>query len=312
MCLYPKLVRNKKYVPNKSNKGIVPLMGDNRVEFIPVGCGKCYLCMRKKARNWQVRLNEEIKDNRNGKFVVLTFSNESLMRLYNEFKEILKNDDIQENIIATIAVRRFLERWRKKYKISVRHWLITELGHKGTERIHLHGIIFSDEVEDIKKIWQYGNVFIGDFVNEKSIGYIVKYVTKMDLDHKGYIPKILCSKGIGSNYMLRGSSLRNQFNGIDTKDNYISGNGAKLALPTYYRNKIYNDSERELLFIDKINKGVRYIDGIEVKEKDEILLYRILEQKRLDNIKLGYGDDSKEWNKDEYIRKVNFLKKYKK
>ena len=42
-----------------------------------------------------------------------------------------------EDGIATLAVRRFLERWRKKYKKSVKHWFVTELGGKFTERIHL-------------------------------------------------------------------------------------------------------------------------------------------------------------------------------
>ena len=32
---------------------------------------------------------------------------------------------------------------------------------------------------------------------KKTINYIVKYITKMDVDHKGYKGKILCSKGIG-------------------------------------------------------------------------------------------------------------------
>ena len=35
------------------------------------------------------------------------------------------NKYIIENEIATIAVRRFLERWRKKYKKSARHFLIS-------------------------------------------------------------------------------------------------------------------------------------------------------------------------------------------
>ena len=34
----------------------------------------------------------------------------------------------KDNNIATLSVRRFLERWRKEFKRSVRHWLITELG----------------------------------------------------------------------------------------------------------------------------------------------------------------------------------------
>ena len=63
-----------------------------------------------------------------------------------------------DNKAAAYAVRHWLERVRKKTKKSVKHWLITELGHKGTERIHLHGIIWTKDSELIKK-WGYGYVW---------------------------------------------------------------------------------------------------------------------------------------------------------
>ena len=145
---------------------------------MPIGCGKCIECMKQKKRNWQVRLLEEIKHDKSGKFVTLTFSEEALECL-NKDVVIKTMDSIIENEMATLAVRRFLERWRKKHKKSVKHWLITELGHNGTERIHLHGIIFTNEIEDIKNIWKYGHIWIGEYVNEKTINYIVKYCNKL-------------------------------------------------------------------------------------------------------------------------------------
>ena len=42
----------------------------------------------------------------------------------------------------TKAIRLCLERIRKHTGKSVKHWFITELGHNGTERIHLHGIVW--------------------------------------------------------------------------------------------------------------------------------------------------------------------------
>ena len=139
MCLYPKMIKNPKYLPNKKNKNNPPKITDERVKYVPVGCGNCMECRKQKKREWQIRMNEEIKHDRTGKFITLTFSNEELDKLIQE-------TGIQEsNAVATIAVRRFLERWRKKYKKSVKHFLITELGHNGTERIHLHGILFTNE-----------------------------------------------------------------------------------------------------------------------------------------------------------------------
>ena len=41
MCLYPKLIKNKKYIANKKNGGVIPAVFDNRVLLVPVKCNKC-------------------------------------------------------------------------------------------------------------------------------------------------------------------------------------------------------------------------------------------------------------------------------
>ena len=53
---------------------------------------------------------------KNGKFVTLTFSEESLVELGEDKNINTLNGYNLDNGIATLAVRRFLERWRKKYK----------------------------------------------------------------------------------------------------------------------------------------------------------------------------------------------------
>ena len=68
---------------------------------------------------------EDIKVNKNAKFVTLTFSKESINELGSLFNSYGYDKD---NDICTIAVRRFLEVWRKHNKKSVRHWLINEIG----------------------------------------------------------------------------------------------------------------------------------------------------------------------------------------
>ena len=323
MCLFPKLIKNKKYSPNRKNKGVVPEIKDERTLYVPVGCGKCMECMKQKKRLWQVRMLEEIKANRNGVFVTLTFNNESLIKLEKDI-EIKNSKAIIENEVATLAVRRFLERWRKKFKVSVRHWLVTELGHINTERIHLHGVIFTDEIRYIVKLWQYGHVTIGktmfknedwenansntSYVNGKTINYIVKYINKIDVDHKGYIPKILRSKGIGNNYLKGYNSERNKFNGKNTREFYITEQGYKINLPIYYRNKIYNDDEREKLWLNKLDGGKRFVCGEMVKDNDEKNYFKLLDYYRKENSRLGYGDDSKEWSRDAYLSQKAALK----
>ena len=53
MCLYPKLIKNRKYIANKKNGGAIPPVTDLRVIMVPVGCGKCIECLKQKGREWQ-------------------------------------------------------------------------------------------------------------------------------------------------------------------------------------------------------------------------------------------------------------------
>ena len=88
MCLYPRLIQNKKYIANKKNGGIIPAVSDKRVLAVPIGCGKCMECLKQKGREWQVRIMEEIKSNKNGIFITLTFSNESIKNLYKDMGKL--------------------------------------------------------------------------------------------------------------------------------------------------------------------------------------------------------------------------------
>ncbi|AXH74421.1 MAG: replication initiator protein [Microviridae sp.] len=337
MCLYPKLIKNRKYQANKKNKGIIPAMTDPRTAFVPVPCGKCMECMKQRANAWRIRLIEEIKVNKNGKFVTMTFSEESLNELDKAVQEAAAKNIVElnketgrkykpveitgyelDNEIATLAVRRFLERWRKRYGVSVRHWLVTELGQEKTERLHIHGVIWTDVNKNkVEEIWKYGNVnkreknWEDNYCNEQTISYIVKYLNKADEIHREYKPITLCSPGIGANYIKDTDARRHQFKGNETKQDYINRQGYKLALPTYYRKKIYNDEEREALWINLLDKEERWVNGIKVDVSQDNKDYeRVLEHARRINKILGYADDKKNWNRTEYERQRRNIKRY--
>ena len=308
MCLYPKLIKNRRYTANKKNRGVIPPIKDKRVLEVPVGCGKCMECKKMKAREWQVRLHEDLRQNKNGKFVTLSFSEEELQKIDNEIGELHGYE--RDNEICRIAVRRYTERWRKKYGKTIRHWLVTEIGGENTERIHLHGIVWADSREDIEKIWKYGNVWIGDYVNGQTINYIVKYINKTDQKHPNYISKIYTSKGIGKGYINRPDSERNKYNGTWTKGSYKTKTGMEIPLPIYYRNKLYTDEEKEKLWLNKLDKEVRYVNGIEIDiSENEDEYYKVLEQEREKNKRLGYGDDALNWEKKKYENARRNLKK---
>lgn len=312
MCLYPKMIENPKYKPNKKNKGKPPIPKDERVKYVPIGCGKCLECMKQKKRQWQVRLLEEVSTRKDGQFVTLSFSDEELTKLEIEAKE--ENPELTgydlDNRSATIAVRRFTENWRNETGHQPRRWLITELGTKSTERIHIHGIIWTRNVKLIHELWKYGNVYIGTYVNGATANYITKYCTKTDLKHPNYQPKIMCSKGIGKGYTKGAWAKYNGYNGENTKDYYTTATGHKLSLPIYYRNKIYNEEQREELWIQRLNRQERWVDGIKIDvSKGDEEYYKVLEMTRQKNRTLGYGDERKNWKLINYERERREIKR---
>jgi hypothetical protein len=326
------LIDNPKYKATKKNGGRIPPVSDERVKKVPIACGNCMECRKAKSRNWQVRLHEEIKTNRNGKFVTFTFSPESLKSLtnictevkirngikktiidknglkrnYYNYKTVKNNKPLDyyelENEIAKKAVRLFLERWRKKHGKSVRHWLVTELGQNNTERVHLHGIIFTNETEkSIEKTWQYGNIWVGQYVSEKTINYIVKYVSKSDNLHKEYKSIVLCSQGIGKGYLDNPISEKNLFKDTKTNETYRTRRGFKISLPLYYRNHLYTEKEREKLWLNKLDENVRYVLGQKIDvSKGHDNYFKALEEAQKKNKRLNYGDSSINWERRRY------------
>lgn len=349
MCLHSRVILNPKYKPNKKNGGHVPPVLDERVMYVTIGCGDCLECRRQKARGWQVRMLEDIKANPGGKMVTLTFSNEAIKHLYelvqeDETKRRLewweqhkigkskgpnykeKNPYELDNAIAKKGLRLFLERWRKKYKVSIRHWMVTELGHKGTENIHMHGIMWpgSNGMNEVERIWNSGKVPYGfiwkgykrlgqwlNYVNERTVNYTVKYVSKMDKDHKHYKSIVLASPGIGGSYIERYAATLNKFKGEDTKETYKTNTGHEIAMPTYWRNKIYTEKEREALWLIKLDKMERWICGEKVDiSEDEEEYYRLLKFHQERSKNLGYGNGMGNWSREQYeLERRNLIQK---
>lgn len=296
MCLYETEMINPKYMINKKNKGVVPIPKDKRLKYIKTGCGWCKECRAKIARDWLIRLNEEIKTNINAQFVTLSLSVESIIKLeediyktgYKGISENIGQTDV--NILAGFAVRRWAERWRKHNKRAPRHFLVTELGHNSSERIHLHGLVWG-EPEMIEKTWQYGNIDIGEWVDERTINYITKYITKIDEVHKGYKQKTFTSKGMGKEYIERNYHWH-KFKGEETNTKYRLKDGRQIELPRYYKEKLWTEDEREILYIKTLDENIISLGGEKINNNISIKEFnRKLESVRENNKRAGYGDN---------------------
>lgn len=302
MCLYPRLVDNPKYKANKKNGGVIPPKLDPRVSYVPIGCQTCWECRRKKAREWQARLQEEIRHNRRCYFITLTFSTESLNEIVNNNAKLQELDGYDlDNGITVKALELFLDRWRKRHKQSLKHWLVTELGHGDTEHIHMHGLLWTEHITTLEEIWGYGKTHIGSYLNARTVNYIIKYVSKADHVHLNYKQQVYTSNGIGKQYTTRNDAKSNKFKKGETNEAYRTSTGHKVALPIYWRNKIYTEEERERLWIEKLDKNTRWVCGekIDITENQDAY-YNVLEYHRRRTRNLGYPDPDMIWSKKAY------------
>lgn len=265
-----------------------------------IGCGKCIECRKKRANEWRVRLMVELKNHPyNAHFVTMTYNDESLAKFEQE-------DALN---VASRSIELFRKRWYKKFKCGIKHFLICELGGNNSQRMHLHGIVWTDKSkEEVEEVWGYGYVDYGEFVNERTVNYIVKYIFKVDEKHPEFMTKIWVSKGIGQEYANKEGADFNKFRGLNTRDYYKMPTGLKVALPIYLRNKIFDDDEREILWMQKLNQKKRYVCGekIDISTKKGINLYFKCLQYHQERTKaLGYSSDV--WIKKTYRKSLERL-----
>lgn len=316
MCLYQTTRINPKYKPNKKNKGIVPpfptINGTVRLDLctIQTQCGRCMECYKAKANGYKIRLAEHIKIHKNGKFTLLTLSDEHYFKLDEEISYNIQGYE-RDNAILTLAMRRFLERWRWEFKTSVMHFFVSELGQTATERPHMHGILWTNQPwETIERLWKYGYVGKGkwkndklvNYVGESTIEYIAKYITKVDVLHKEYRSIILTSKGIGANYISSTNAQRNKYKprdnikGIKTNENYKHRSGFETGLPPYLKNKILTEEEREIIRCEKKDSGEVWVNKTKLINPSQEIIEAVRNTGRQLNKQLGYGNDEKNWN----------------
>ena len=91
MCLYPKLIPNKRYLPTKKNGGVPPVCPDERLRYVTAACGDCYECRKQKQRQWMVRMSEGTRQNPNALFVTLTITDEWYLAIKKKYN--LKSEE---------------------------------------------------------------------------------------------------------------------------------------------------------------------------------------------------------------------------
>lgn len=239
------------------------------IEPLPLPCGKCPPCKARRVDAWVFRLMQEEKRSTSAKFVTLTYDTTNVPITKNGFMTLEKED-----------FQLFMKRLRKTEPNKLKYYVAGEYGGQ-TTRPHYHAIIFNVESdENIQKAWGKGSLHIGQVTND-SVAYTMKYIDKPPnqkiLLHSRDDRKpefSLMSKNLGDNYLDDPQILK--YHQADLSRNYLTLEGGhKIALPRYYRERIWTDDQRQAQ-IAIIKKGVEDAiqkDEFEYNTKGHIMQY---------------------------------------
>lgn len=238
-CISPLRIRRKSPHPS----------GD----FLDVPCGKCAHCMANKRNDWSVRLQKELQYSSSAVFVTLTYSDEYF------FDYMLKAPDFQAaykycKSVHKKDVQDFLKRFRYyDGSPNIRYFAVGEYGEK-TLRPHYHLLLFNCDFshisENLSSSWQFGNFHIGE-VNESSIHYVTGYVLTRKFrpsDDCDFSFSLMSRRpGIGFSFV---SSNYGKMLSSNPKPFMILRGGMKVAIPRYFKDKLYSDEQRYFLKLD--------------------------------------------------------------
>lgn len=208
-----------------------------------VPCGKCGPCASRSRSGWVFRLKQELKSCTTADFLTFTYTSESVCYDIQSRKPTLVKDHYQQ----LIQNLRDHQRRKTKFKMKIRYYGVGEYGGV-TERPHYHALMFNlspETLGTINDIWGKGNVDRGD-VNGASVNYVAGYIINR-YDHKDTTEKpfALMSKGIGKSY-LTPQMVRYHKRGLKAICRDVD---SVIAMPRYYREKIFSKAQKELVAI---------------------------------------------------------------
>lgn len=223
---------------------------------ITVPCGKCLSCLQNRRADWSFRLKEELRNSSTAYFVTLTYQDKYLP--YSDYGSTLEKQALQKWLKRLRIQQQRESKSDSTLSMSkkIRYYAVGEYGEE-RGRPHYHVILFNVISKDIQKTlnrsWQSkdpltkkteptGTVDIGT-VTPASIHYVTGYIiNRFDDKYKNKQPpfSLMSTKPpIGHQYLERNKDWH--------KENqyfHVVSDGQKQNLPRFYRDRIFNDSEK--------------------------------------------------------------------
>lgn len=240
---------------------------------VPVKCGRCPYCKKRKLNDWVFRLKQEDKAAQQSCFVTLTYDTDNVPLVRNGMslspmtrKYRIKNISklwitpkkgmirkkirqirVTQNKTASNDLTIFFKTLRNEGE-DFRYYAVGEYGSK-TNRPHYHILFFNlMNIDLIFKAWTKGSIHIGN-VTGASIGYTVKYLDKPKrvpmYEGDERVPEFcMSSQNLGENF-LKNEQINKAFKGNIHKHYLFTEEGYKIAIPDYYRNELLTVQEKK-------------------------------------------------------------------
>lgn len=276
-------------------------------DSIPLPCGKCVSCKKRRASNWSFRLLKEAEVSISAFFLTLTYDTDHVPITQKGFMTLEKSH-----------LPNFIKRLRNPHyatqKEKLKYYAVGEYG-TNTYRPHYHMVIYNldlqhllppKEVKAIERglhtldgkthykteLWPCGTLTIG-ILTPASAAYTLKYISKdaiipMHRNDDRLKEFSLMSKGLGSSYLSPSIMQWHREDILGRMYCNLKG-GMKIAMPRYYQQRIYSVFEKEDIAAYLEYQEQKRLSTLSVKQKlDELTktdLIRLEKQRAFDRAK---------------------------
>lgn len=254
-------------------------------EKVPVPCGRCPPCKQRRVNQWVFRLMQEHKNYLDAHFVTLTYDTFHVPISPNGFMTLRKKD-----------FQDYMKRLRKLVPdATLKYYCAGEYGSTNF-RPHYHAIIFGVPDKSLfYDAWHIdgspiGAIHVGTVTND-SIAYTMKYIDKTNgaihrHSRDDRQPEFsLMSKGLGVSYV---NDSTKRYHSADVSRNYVTHvGGMRVALPRYYRHKIFPESDLRKIkaeCTDLESRGSALIDYHNFSRK-QMELIESIEKSNMDKLR---------------------------
>lgn len=203
------------------------------LQWHTVPCGRCAFCLTNRRSAWMFRIHHEMRNQEHpGWFITMTYDEKYIPKLHGT--PSLKFRDVQL----------FLKQVRKA-KYYCKYICVGEYGG-ATGRPHYHLLLWTDaDPIKLEAIWHRGHFHVGKLTMASAM-YTLKYIIqpKQVLDTSREKPRAQFSRGLGLAF-LSTAQYNHLAGDYDDPQMFSVIDGKKVALPSYYKRKIFTREQMQ-------------------------------------------------------------------